>query len=136
MKTKLEEGVYLRMNAQGQRTLEINLNPARNEPGNEINLMSNAATRRRGTDAREDARNTRKVFGPGRPPATRADLRPTTQGFEALRDRHAEGDELPSAREHDRGTGHRAHRTLRYQRAALPAGQFSMIPTVSYPSRS
>ena len=29
-----------------------------------------------------------------------------------------------------------AHRTLRYQRAALPAGQFSMTPTVSYPSRS
>lgn len=29
----------------------------------------------------------------------------------------------------------RAHRTLRYQRAALPAGQFSMAPTVSYPSR-
>jgi hypothetical protein len=28
------------------------------------------------------------------------------------------------------------HRTLRYQRAALPAGQFSMTPTVSYPSRS
>ena len=37
-------------------------------------------------------------------------------------------------------TGHAgsegAHRTLRYQRAALPAGQFSMTPTVSYPSRS
>ena len=30
----------------------------------------------------------------------------------------------------------RAHRTLQYQRAALPAGQFSMTPTVSYPSRS
>jgi hypothetical protein len=29
-----------------------------------------------------------------------------------------------------------AHRILRYQRAALPAGQFSMTPTVSYPSRS
>ena len=27
----------------------------------------------------------------------------------------------------------RAHRTLRYQRAALPAGQFSMTPTISYP---
>ena len=37
-------------------------------------------------------------------------------------------------------TGHAgsegAHRTLRYQRAALPAGQFSMTPTASYPSRS
>jgi hypothetical protein len=30
----------------------------------------------------------------------------------------------------------RAYRTLRYQRAALPTGQFSMTPTVSYPSRS
>jgi hypothetical protein len=36
----------------------------------------------------------------------------------------------------DRELGRGPHSTLRYQRAALPAGQFSMIPTVSYPSRS